>query len=516
MNTKPIQYWNSLNSAFKVLVVILLAVGIFFRFAALTERPYWHDETYTLLRASGHTISELTTQVFDGRVIDRAELLKFQQIVPEKTWLDMIRSLMVEEPHRMPLYYAIARIWMEWLGSDLSAMRSLSVVTSLFVFPALYWLCIELFIQPLTAWIAIMLMAVSPFHVYYAQEVREYSLWTVIILVMSAALLRAIRVQTKTAWSMYSLSIVSALYTLVLSIPLIIAHAIYIFIDRTYTRKIVTPLKALSLGIGFCLPWLAFTLINRSQTENTSAWMFRAIPIQELFAHWITNFQFLFLTENLTGRLKWVFAIALAILVTLAIKSLIQQTSRAIWGFIVLLILPLVLSMVMPDLLWGGIRSTNSRYFVPSYLGIQLAVAHWFATRIQLRDRFQQTYWKFVLMTVLTAGVLSCSAQILQNQISDDKAIASLINRSENAIVISNEVSYQGGGTIGDVLALSHLVQPKTQFQLVIQPQTLSIPTQPNLYLYKPLTYLKQNLQQSYQLQAVYKDKLFRILPNQK
>lgn len=41
------------------------------------------------------------------------------------------------------------------------------------------------------------LIAVSPFHVLYAQEAREYSLWTVTILLSSAALLRAMRVKTK-------------------------------------------------------------------------------------------------------------------------------------------------------------------------------------------------------------------------------------------------------------------------------------------------------------------------------
>ncbi|MBW4441654.1 MAG: hypothetical protein KME10_10545 [Plectolyngbya sp. WJT66-NPBG17] len=512
MNIKPIQHWNSLNSAFKALVVLLLMLGIFFRFASLAERPYWHDETYTLLRVSGYTIADITTQLFNGQLIDRSELLKFQQIAPEKTWLDMIRSLITEEPHRAPLYYTIVQGWMRWFGSDVIVMRSLSALISLLVFPALYWLCVELFMQPFTGWIAILLMAVSPFHVYYAQEVREYSLWTVTILLMSAALLRAIRVQTKAAWSVYSITIISSLYTLILSAPLVASHLIYVL----QTQKKRAFLKALLLSESIALPWLSFTLINYSQVKLMSAWMFQPIPIQELLRHWLTNFQFVFLTENLTGRLNWLFASAIVLLVTLAIKSLIQHSPKAVWGFVVLLTLPLFLSVAIPDLVWGGLRSTNSRYFVPSYLGIQLAVAHWFATQIQLQTRLQQTYWKFVLFAVLTAGVLSCSVQVFQNQMSEDKVMASLINRSQSAIVISNEVSYQGGGTIGDILALSHLVHSKTQFQLVIQPQVPLIPNQLNIYLYKPLTYLKQELQQSYQLQAIYKDKLFRLLPNPK
>lgn len=498
MMTKSFQYWYS--PAFRFLVLILLLIGIFFRFVALAERPYWHDEVHTLLRASGYTIAQITTQIFNGQLIERSELLQFQQITPEKTWLDMMRSLIAEEPHRVPLYCAIVRLWIQRFGNDVAVLRSLSAIFSLLVFPALYWLCIELFAQPLIAWIAMMLMSVSPFHVYYAQEVREYAFWTVAILVMSAALLRAIRVQTKAAWIVYGMSIVVSLYTMLLSIPLVASHALY-----PNNRKV------LFWGFSLSIPWLMLLGLNLSQAQKMNAWMAKTIPIQALISDWISNLQFLFLTENITGRFNLVFASAIVLLVFLSIKSLIQHSPRTIWSFVLLLIVPLVLCIAVPDLVLGGLRSTNSRYFVPTYLGIQIAVAHWLATQIQSGQ--YQTYWKFVLLTILTAGVLSCSAQIFQNQIHDDKTIAAIINRSQNAIVISNEVSYQGAGTIGDILALSHLVRPETRFQLVIQPQVPIIPNQPDIYVYKPLSYLQKILQQSYQLQPIYKQQLFRLLP---
>lgn len=491
----------------------VLALGIFFRFASLAERPYWHDEIYTLLRASGHTIAEVTSQAFNGQLIDRSTLLRFQQIVPEKSWLDLFRSLLTEEPHRAPLYYMISRIWMEWFGNGVVMMRSLSAVISLFVFPALFWLCIELFVHPFTAWIALMLMAVSPFHVYYAQEAREYSLWTVAILVMAAALLRAIRVQTKTAWNIYALSVAFALNSFILSVPLVIGQAVYFFVFQRVgqTRRF---LRAFLLGASLALPLIVSTLASRSQVAKTSAWMFQPTPISTLLKQWITNFQFVFLTETLTGRLNLVFAATIAVLTFLSIKHLIEKTPKAIWGFLILLILPLILGITLPDLIWGGLRSTNSRYFVPTYLGIQLAVAHWFTIQMQSSSPFQRTYWKTAMVVLLIAGILSCSVQSLQNQMNEEKVMAGIINRAQKPIVVSNEISSQGGGTIGDILALSYLVRPETQFQLVLQPNIPSIPNQPDLYLYKPLTYLQQSLQQSYQLQPLYKDKLFRILPS--
>lgn len=504
-------------------VILILLLGIFFRFASLGERPYWHDETYTLLRSSGHTIAEVTTQLFQGQLLDRAQVLKFQQLSPEKTAIDTIRSLATEEPHRAPLYYAIVHYWMQWFGNNLTTIRLLPALLSLLIFPAIYWICCELFMLPLTGWIAIALVSVSPFHVYYAQEAREYALWAVITLVSSAAYLYAMRSGKKSAWNLYTVSILLSLYTSLLSILIWVGHCIhaiaslhgYVLASQQakLTKEIRAFLKASLLGLLGYLPWLFFVIINLAQVERSNAWMFQPTPIQALLESWVTNYQFIFLKPSLTGSLGFLFTTAIALLTFLAVRSLIRHTPKATWVFIVLLVMPLLMTFLIPDLIWGGLRSTNGRYFVPCYLGVQIAVAHLLVTQIQMHShRLWRTYWRLVFIVILTAGVLSCSAQLVQNCISEDLAIAALINQSEAAIVISAEKSYQGGGTIGDILTLSHLVKPSTKFQLTIQPQVPSIPDQPNLYLYKPLAYLKQQLQQIYTIEPIYKDKLFRIL----
>ncbi len=72
----------------------------------------------------------------------------------------------------------------------------------------MYWLCQELFHDSSTRWVAVGLMAVSPFHVLYAQEAREYSLHTALILVSSTLLLRSLRLATWQSWAWYALSLV--------------------------------------------------------------------------------------------------------------------------------------------------------------------------------------------------------------------------------------------------------------------------------------------------------------------
>ena len=40
----------------------------------------------------------------------------------------------------------------------------------------MYWLCLELFESSVTAWLAVAIIAISPFQIVYAQEARPYSL----------------------------------------------------------------------------------------------------------------------------------------------------------------------------------------------------------------------------------------------------------------------------------------------------------------------------------------------------
>ncbi|MCU0550362.1 MAG: hypothetical protein MUC48_13515 [Leptolyngbya sp. Prado105] len=497
------------SSIFQLLITILLLLGILLRFASLESRPYWHDEAHTLIRSSGHTIVEITTQIFNGQVLDRAEVLKFQQLPPERTGIDVIRSLAIEEPHRAPLFYAIVHYWMRGFGDNLAIIRSLPSLLSLLIFPAIYWLCYELFALPLTGWIAIALVSVSPFQVYYAQEVREYSLWAVTTLVTAAAYLRAMRTSD---WKLYTISMILSLYTSLLSLLIWFGHCIHAIASQKLrlTEQLSAFFKASWLGLIGYSPWIFLVVMNLAQVERSNAWMFQPIPIQSLLNSWVTNYQFIFIKSSLTGSLSFLFTLAIALLTFLALRSLILHTRRAVWVFIVLMILPLLLTFAIPDLILGGLRSTNGRYFVPCYLGIQLAVAHLLSTQLTLQtNRFKQAYWRFVLLVILSAGVLSSTGPFF---VSEDLEIAALINQSENAIVISAEESYQGGGTIGDILTLSHLVKPSTKFQLMIQPETPSILEQSNLYLFKPLPYLKAQLQQTYILQPIYKDKLFRIL----
>ena len=145
----------SLDKWLRFLIVVVLVLGIFFRFANLGQKVYSLDESYTSLRLSGYTESELIEQVADGKVRNIKYLQKYQRINSEKTVVDTVKGLALEEPQIAPLYFIATRFWVQLFGDSVAVTRSMSAVFSLLALPCMYWLCLELFESSLTAWLAV-------------------------------------------------------------------------------------------------------------------------------------------------------------------------------------------------------------------------------------------------------------------------------------------------------------------------------------------------------------------------
>lgn len=212
----------------RLLIVIILAVGIFFRFVNLDRKVYWQDETATSLRIAGHTKEEFVQQVFNGQLISVEELRqRYLYLNSSTSWFDTVKAL-TGRPEHSPLYYLMARFWAQCFGTSVAVMRSLPALISLLIFPSIYWLCLELFESSLVGWVAVALIAVSPVHVLYAQEARQYSLWTVSILLSSASLLRATRLKTNRSWGIYAATMALGLYSHLFFGLIALGHGIYI------------------------------------------------------------------------------------------------------------------------------------------------------------------------------------------------------------------------------------------------------------------------------------------------
>lgn len=225
----------------RVIIILAIVLGIFFRWVNLDKQLYWYDEVLTTLRISGYLQPQFSQEVSEKNLVSVEELQQYQRLSPDKSLIDTFKALAGNAEHP-PLYYLMARFWAQLFGTSISAMRSLPASISLLVFPCIYWLCWELFQSRTVGWIAVALTSVSPICIFYAQEARQYSLWSVIILLSSTTLLRAIRLKTQRSWALYAASIILALYTHLLSLLWVIAQGIYVLAVERF--RLTETLKA--------------------------------------------------------------------------------------------------------------------------------------------------------------------------------------------------------------------------------------------------------------------------------
>ena len=508
------------GTGFRILVIVLLLLGIFFRFYNLDRKAYWHDETFTSLRISGYTSKELVQQVFNGRVIDSEDLQKYQRTNSEKSFSDTIKSLALEDPQHPPLYYAIARGWVQMFGNSVAVTRSLSAFISLLVFPCIYWLCWELFETPLVGWVAMALVAVSPFQLIYAQEAREYILWAVTTLLSSAALLRAVRLKNKRSWGIYAITFALGLYTFLFTGLVAIGHGIYVFTMERFRFSKTTTSYLLASLVAFVVffPWIVILLKNFSQFYKKTAWLAQIdVPSWDMFKVWILQISYIFIDFEFSinrSLFKYLILPIILALLGASIYFICHKTPKRIWLFILTLIGSTAIPLIVPDLMYGGIRSVTHRYLIPYFLGIQLAVAYFLATKLSSVSFSRRQIWQTIVAVAISSGILSCGfnvqAEMWWNKFFSNNfvKIAHILNESKRPLFMTN--LDPGVQNIGNMLSLSYLVQPKVRFQLFVEPNTPKIPvTVGDVFLYNPSKTLRTDAEQQYKAKAqrVFQDK---------
>jgi uncharacterized membrane protein len=286
------------------IVIVLIVLGILFRCINLGDKIFWVDEVATAVRISGYTQQEIIQEVSDRGIVSPEDLLKYQRLNPSRNLGDSIAALR-KSPEHAPLYFLLARFWSQLFGSSVVAIRSLSIVFSLIAFPCIYYLSRELFSSFLSGEISLILLSISPFFVAYSQEARPYSLWTVTILLSSITLLRAIRINFWLNWVYYTISLIFAFYTSLLSLLVALGYTIYlILITKLQTISIIKNyFISLIIAIIAFIPWLVIINQNWQALQENTSWMQVPLDIGTMAAVWIASILLIFgdlpLSENL-------------------------------------------------------------------------------------------------------------------------------------------------------------------------------------------------------------------------
>jgi mannosyltransferase len=148
----------------------LTLVALLLRFWGLTRQSLWADEALTIVYAG-----------------------IFGRYTADKFFLDL----------QGPVHAAALHLWTCLFGTGEAALRSFGAILGTATIPCFYW-ALRPVLRREAALLACLLLAVSPFHLWYSQEVRNYVLLILMAVVSIGAYLRIL--QGRKGWVLYTVA----------------------------------------------------------------------------------------------------------------------------------------------------------------------------------------------------------------------------------------------------------------------------------------------------------------------
>ncbi len=204
----------------RLIPVGILLVAFLLRVFALNSRAIWYDEAFTVYMAE-------------------QDLAKI--------------ALGTAADTMTPLYSTLLHFWLPVVGEKPFAMRMLSVAFSMLVVALVYAVGARGVNRAVGEWGALF-AAVAPFQIYYAQELRMYSLLAFSGILFIYAVMR-LEAQSLSAIFLIAVATALALFSHNLAFLTLIAADIYLIWRRVWTT-LVRLFIGQGLGILVAVPWL--------------------------------------------------------------------------------------------------------------------------------------------------------------------------------------------------------------------------------------------------------------------
>lgn len=238
------------------LVIFTLLTSAVLQLATLGKWSVWHDEGFSALLID-YSYSEILT----------------------RTALDV----------HPPLYYWAVKAWSEVFGTSDVALRSFSVLLTLASIYLAYLILKKLFGSQLARW-SLPALAIGPYLVRYAQEIRMYSLAAVFVLAATYLLIKnleqPVKKRSNWAWVGYSSFMALALYTHYFALFVLATHLVYLIYSNwpnktiKKRRALVEALKSMpkkwylsaTSAIALFAPWLPIA-VDQTNSVQRGFWI---------------------------------------------------------------------------------------------------------------------------------------------------------------------------------------------------------------------------------------------------
>jgi 4-amino-4-deoxy-L-arabinose transferase-like glycosyltransferase len=197
--------------------------------------------------------------------------------------LDLLARSGLADVHP-PAYYLLLKVWSQLAGGGDLAARMLTLLLSLATV-ALVTAVAEVRFGATSAWVAGLVLALSPFHAHYGVEVRSYTLLGLAVLVALVAQERFLdRPERRGRQVGFALSLSALLWIHTLGVllaALLVVHALL-----SARRSALTRLRdAALLAAATFAPWVPLLLVQiRHQPPAMTAHLSAPLPLHDLVA----------------------------------------------------------------------------------------------------------------------------------------------------------------------------------------------------------------------------------------
>lgn len=433
---------------FKFHLLFLLAwitLGLLLRFINLDLKPASSIEISTIGYSLGHGF----TAVPLNQVVTIDTLLSPLRFDTSIGYADVWEKLRQESTHP-PLYFWLTHWWITLWTTDgalvsLLVVRSLSVIFGVLAIPGIFGLGFLAFASWRVAYLVAILMAISPYGIYLAQEARHYTLTVLWVIASLACLIKVVQLIERKAflpmWLLCLWIIVNALgfathYFFALALGAEVCALFgYWFFYRTY------------LGWRY---WRGLFLVAIGTGASYLAWLpvVMGISNHEL-TDWIrTSFELSELLEPVWRLLAWVITMVMllpveGVPVAVAIFSSLVLLTILIWSIPILIqgwrSQLLNFTRRLPMLLFGS-------YFFGSVILIFLVI-YGVRKDISLAARYHFLYFPVLLLLVAAAlAVLSQNKAGVDHRLSFGNVVYSVI--ASRLVVVLLLVGLLGSFTV--------------------------------------------------------------------
>jgi len=181
-----------------------MLVGLLLRAATINTRGLWVDETSSILQASGTLIQTIRSQLGGTHP---------------------------------PLFHVLIHYWIQTFGPSVVSIRSFAMVFGVLAIPAAFWAGRVVYDRRVGL-IAAGILTISPYHIWYSQEARMYTMLMFFALLSVGCFALALDTNDRRHWLAFFVVSLLGAFTHYLFLLLIIGQGIYYVLFEVVNREV--------------------------------------------------------------------------------------------------------------------------------------------------------------------------------------------------------------------------------------------------------------------------------------